>query len=82
VQNAALVLRFRLLKGATVQNYEFNLAIAPSDVQAYFALRYQIFVQEQGLFSDQVNFVEADDLDAIAYPIVAQLQVHSLMICC
>jgi putative N-acetyltransferase (TIGR04045 family) len=55
-------------------SYEFNLAIAPSDIQAYFDLRHQIFVEEQGLFSGHANHTEVDDLDAIAYPIIAQFQ--------
>jgi putative N-acetyltransferase (TIGR04045 family) len=55
-----------------MQSYSFNLAIAPSDVQDYFALRHQIFVEEQGLFSGHASQPEVDDLDTIAYPIIAQ----------
>lgn len=63
-----------------MQSYAFNLAITPNDIQAYFALRQQIFVEEQGLFASNLtgNLIsnEVDDLDAIAYPIVAQLQTQ------
>ena len=34
-----------------MQSYSFNLAITPADIQAYFDLRHQIFVEEQGLFA-------------------------------
>ncbi|MBW4515758.1 MAG: GNAT family N-acetyltransferase [Timaviella obliquedivisa GSE-PSE-MK23-08B] len=63
-----------------MQSYSFNLATTPTDVQAYFALRHQIFVEEQGLFSGDStsNSIanEVDDRDAIAYPIVAKLQAQ------
>ncbi|NJR40309.1 MAG: GNAT family N-acetyltransferase [Leptolyngbyaceae cyanobacterium CSU_1_4] len=63
-----------------MQSYSFSLAITPSDIQAYFALRHQIFVEEQGLFSghstDHRTSNEVDDLDAIAYPIIARLQTQ------
>ncbi|NDJ19564.1 MSMEG_0567/Sll0786 family nitrogen starvation N-acetyltransferase [Myxacorys almedinensis] len=48
-------------------SYEFKLAIAPSEIHAYYALRRSIFVEEQGLFSGS----DVDELDAIAYPIIA-----------
>lgn len=61
-----------------MQSYSFNLAVTPSTIQAYFALRHQIFVEEQGLFASRStgNLMsdEVDDLDAIAYPIIAQFQ--------
>jgi putative N-acetyltransferase (TIGR04045 family) len=47
--------------------YGFELAIAPREIEAYFALRRAIFCQEQGLF----NSSDADQIDQIAYPIVA-----------
>lgn len=52
----------------SLSNYNFKLAIAQAEIQAYFALRHDIFVEEQGVFVDQ----EVDDWDAIAYPIIAQ----------
>jgi putative N-acetyltransferase (TIGR04045 family) len=63
-----------------MQSYSFNLAITRPDIQAYFALRHQIFVEEQGLFAGNPtgNRIsnEVDDLDAIAYPIIAQFQTQ------
>jgi putative N-acetyltransferase (TIGR04045 family) len=60
------------------QSYGFNLALTLADVQAYFDLRHKIFVEEQGLFAgnatDNLISSEVDDLDAIAYPIIAQCQ--------
>jgi putative N-acetyltransferase (TIGR04045 family) len=47
--------------------YYFKLAETPKEVSAYFALRHAIFLEEQGLFEGS----EVDDLDAIAYPIIA-----------
>ncbi|MEO0769536.1 MAG: MSMEG_0567/Sll0786 family nitrogen starvation N-acetyltransferase [Cyanobacteria bacterium J06649_4] len=47
--------------------YSFELALSDADVRDYFALRREIFCEEQGLF-------EQDDRDAVdrqAYPIVA-----------
>jgi putative N-acetyltransferase (TIGR04045 family) len=83
VQSVALVPHSRPLSKAVMENmqsYNFNLAITPPDIQAYFALRHQIFVEEQGLFAGNLigNPIsnEVDDLDAIAYPIVAQLQTQ------
>ncbi|MBD2461260.1 GNAT family N-acetyltransferase [Oscillatoria sp. FACHB-1407] len=49
------------------QRYTFKLAVSPSDVKAYFALRRSIFCQEQGLFDDS----DMDEIDRYAYPIVA-----------
>lgn len=83
MQSVGLVLHFRPLSNAVIKNmqsYSFNLAITPTDIQAYFALRHQIFVEEQGLFTSHStgNLIstEVDDLDAIAYPIVAHLQTR------
>lgn len=63
-----------------MQSYSFNLAITPADMQAYFDLRHQIFVEEQGLFTSHstshLMSNEVDGLDAIAYPIVAKLQTQ------
>ncbi len=47
--------------------YRFKLATTGSEIAAYFALRHAIFVEEQGLFET----CETDELDAIAYPIIA-----------
>ncbi len=49
------------------QPYQFQLAKTPAECQAYFALRHSIFVEEQGVFTGN----DADNLDAIAYPIIA-----------
>lgn len=48
-------------------SYHFQLAIAPQEIAAYFALRRAIFAEEQGLFHGN----DQDDLDEISYPIVA-----------
>jgi putative N-acetyltransferase (TIGR04045 family) len=48
-------------------SFSFNLATSAQDIKSYFELRRAIFVEEQGLFSGQ----DDDDLDAIAYPIIA-----------
>lgn len=47
--------------------YSFQLATSQTEVQAYFALRHAIFVEEQGVFVDH----DLDNFDAIAYPIIA-----------
>jgi putative N-acetyltransferase (TIGR04045 family) len=47
--------------------YHFKLAETPKEVSAYFSLRHAIFLEEQGLFQES----EVDDLDAIAYSIIA-----------
>ncbi len=52
--------------------YRFKLATSPEEVKGYFALRQQIFCQEQGLF----ELTDVDDIDQIAYPIIA-LETHS-----
>jgi putative N-acetyltransferase (TIGR04045 family) len=52
----------------TISDYQFKLAITSSEIQDYFALRHDIFVEEQGVFKEQ----EIDNWDAIAYPIIAQ----------
>ena len=51
----------------TAQSYIFKLTTSAQEKQAYFALRHSIFVEEQGLFQDS----DVDELDAIAYPIIA-----------
>jgi putative N-acetyltransferase (TIGR04045 family) len=51
-------------------DYSFKLAIAPAEIQDYFALRHAIFVEEQGVFTG----AEVDDWDGVAYPIIAQYQ--------
>lgn len=48
-------------------NYQFKLATRPDEIAAYFALRRLIFAEEQQLFLVD----DADDIDPIAYPIVA-----------
>lgn len=47
--------------------YHFKLATEPAEISAYFALRRAIFAEEQQIFDAD----DADDIDAIAYPIVA-----------
>ena len=47
--------------------YRFQLATSPPEIAAYFALRHSIFVTEQSLFPHS----DVDQLDAIAYPIIA-----------
>ena len=47
--------------------YSFELALSESQIADYFALRQQIFCEEQGLFEQH----DRDDVDAVAYPIVA-----------
>ncbi|MGJ3244784.1 MAG: MSMEG_0567/Sll0786 family nitrogen starvation N-acetyltransferase [Elainellaceae cyanobacterium] len=47
--------------------YEFELARSPQQIRAYYALRQQIFCHEQRLFEEN----DRDDIDRIAYPIVA-----------
>ncbi len=51
-----------------MNRYCFQLARSASEIQAYFALRQAIFCEEQGLFDAS----DVDDMDAIAYPIVAR----------
>jgi putative N-acetyltransferase (TIGR04045 family) len=51
----------------TTSTYSFQLATAQAEIQAYFALRRAIFVEEQGVFAEN----DIDDFDAIAYPIIA-----------
>ncbi|WP_448287349.1 MSMEG_0567/Sll0786 family nitrogen starvation N-acetyltransferase [Phormidesmis priestleyi] len=48
-------------------SYLFKLAITPSEISAYFALRRAIFVVEQSLFSES----NVDEIDAISHPIIA-----------
>jgi putative N-acetyltransferase (TIGR04045 family) len=50
-----------------LQPYRFCLAKTSVEIQAYFALRHSIFVEEQKVFTGS----DTDDLDAIAYPIIA-----------
>ncbi len=47
-------------------SYQFKLAKSPAEIEAYFELRRSIFTEEQQLFQNDV-----DDVDHIAYPIVA-----------
>ncbi len=47
--------------------YQFKLATTVLEVSAYYALRHDIFVNEQALFLDH----DIDDIDAIAYPIIS-----------
>ncbi|MEE3718800.1 MSMEG_0567/Sll0786 family nitrogen starvation N-acetyltransferase [Tumidithrix elongata RA019] len=48
-------------------SYHFKLATTPQEIKAYFDLRHAIFVEEQYVFEQN----DVDDIDAIAYPIVA-----------
>jgi putative N-acetyltransferase (TIGR04045 family) len=50
-----------------MSNYLFKLAQTPAEVAAYYDLRRHIFVEEQALFQGD----DVDQLDAIAYPIIA-----------
>jgi len=50
-----------------MSSYHFKLATSPHEIDAYFALRRSIFVEEQGVFQDS----DVDEIDAIAYPIIA-----------
>ena len=50
-----------------LNRYRFELARSPEMLRGYFALRQQIFCQEQGLFDGH----DRDDLDDLAYAIVA-----------
>lgn len=50
-----------------MSSYEFKLAIHAQETAAYFALRRDIFTEEQKLFQSD----DTDDLDSIAYPIIA-----------
>ncbi|PZV06170.1 MAG: GNAT family N-acetyltransferase [Leptolyngbya sp.] len=47
--------------------YQFKLATIPEEINAYFALRHAIFVEEQALFQGS----DIDHLDNIAHPIIA-----------
>jgi putative N-acetyltransferase (TIGR04045 family) len=47
--------------------YQFTLATTHHEIAAYYGLRHAIFAEEQGLFQN----TDLDELDAIAYPIVA-----------
>jgi putative N-acetyltransferase (TIGR04045 family) len=49
------------------KRYRFELARSAQEVEAYYQLRKTIFCEEQGLFLDD----DEDDLDAVAYPIIA-----------
>ena len=51
----------------TKQNYQFKLALSPTEIEAYFQLRQEIFCQEQGIFA----ISDRDEYDSIAYPIIA-----------
>lgn len=48
-------------------HYHFKLATTDREIAAYFALRHDIFVEEQRLFPVH----DIDDVDEIAYPIIA-----------
>lgn len=50
-----------------ISPYSFKLVTTPQEMQAYFALRRSIFVEEQGVFAAH----DVDEHDAISYPIVA-----------
>jgi putative N-acetyltransferase (TIGR04045 family) len=50
-----------------LMSYHFKLATTPKEIAAYFALRHAIFTEEQSVFQGS----DIDELDAIAYPIVA-----------
>jgi putative N-acetyltransferase (TIGR04045 family) len=50
-----------------MKTYQFKLATDSQEVAAYFALRRSIFAEEQQLFQGD----DVDEIDKIAYPIVA-----------
>ncbi|MGC1219484.1 MAG: MSMEG_0567/Sll0786 family nitrogen starvation N-acetyltransferase [Phormidesmis sp.] len=50
--------------------YRFQLALSDEEIRAYFALRQQIFCDEQGLFEGH----DRDAVDQRSYPIVAIAQ--------
>jgi putative N-acetyltransferase (TIGR04045 family) len=56
------------------QPYSFKLATSPQEIAAYFALRHAIFAEEQQLFQGN----DLDELDDLAYPVVAIAQGDSL----
>ncbi|MGB3295753.1 MAG: MSMEG_0567/Sll0786 family nitrogen starvation N-acetyltransferase [Phormidesmis sp.] len=49
------------------KTYSFQLALSNADIADYFALRQQIFCEEQGLFEQH----DRDRIDQRSYPIVA-----------
>lgn len=51
----------------SLHRYSFELAQSSKDLKGYFSLRQSIFCEEQGLFDHD----DADNLDGVAYPIVA-----------
>ncbi len=55
-------------------SYLFKLAITPSEISAYFALRQAIFVEEQAVFLES----DVDEIDAIAHPIIALSQISNV----
>lgn len=48
-------------------NYQFKLAVSPTEIAAYYQLRREIFCQEQRLFESS----DRDEYDLVAYPIIA-----------
>ena len=50
-----------------MSDYLFKLAKTRPEISAYFALRHQIFVEEQEIFKGN----DVDAIDKIAYPIIA-----------
>ena len=49
------------------QQYQFKLALTPTEIAAYYQLRQKIFCQEQRIFQKS----DRDLYDDIAYPIIA-----------
>jgi putative N-acetyltransferase (TIGR04045 family) len=80
VESVGLVLLYRFLNlnsaVFTEMSYLFKLAITPSEISAYFALRRAIFVTEQSLFPES----DVDEIDSIARPIIALSQNPSIPI--
>lgn len=58
----------------TRSTYRFEIAKTATEMREYADLRYQIFCQEQKLFRGS----DWDDIDAIAYPIVALTSAQSV----
>ena len=50
------------------QRYVFKLAESAAEIEQYFAVRKEVFVDEQKLFAES----DRDEYDAIALPIIAK----------
>jgi len=66
----------KLVAAVKSKQYIFKIATSSQDREAYFQLRQKIFCEEQGLFHKS----DVDELDAIAYPIVALIDATSQVV--